>query len=305
MIKDKESTTAKICSLCRAFHSLDEANIFNDYLAFDLIGKNQISNLKNTVVNCMMNDKFFQKDINDCISKWLRHYFSPVILPRSTFAEKRLNLFAKKYEKSQYVILGAGLDTFSFRNKNQNITVFEIDHPNTQLYKKNRLNELNWEIPQNVNFISVDFESENIIKLLENKDFDINLPTFFTILGVTYYISYEVLQNMIKTISELTNTDKEIVMDFPDETTFMTGKNERAKALFEITRLMGEKMQGNFSIFEIQNILKSNKFKISKYMNPCEIQHKFFKENKDTQKAYENIHFIAARQTKDSVKRRR
>ena len=54
------------------------------------------------------------------------------------------------------------MDTFSFRNTNPNIKVFELDHPNTQKYKKDKIKELEWIIPDNVRFVPVDFAKDSM-----------------------------------------------------------------------------------------------------------------------------------------------
>lgn len=300
MNEKRESTTAKICSFARAMHSCSKCNkIFDDYLAFNMIGEKQMYYLQNIISECFTTEEQNKQGINFCVNDWLNRYFTPIILSRSAFAEKRLEIFAKKYEHCQYVILGAGLDTFSFRNKNKNIRIFEVDHPSTQMYKKSRLSELNWKIPENVNFVSIDFESENIKKLLYIKDFNKSLPTFFTILGVTYYISFDIFENIIETISQITDYDKEMIIDFPDETTYTNSNNRRAIVLSFITDLLGEKMKQGFSYSDIENMLNKHNFCIEEYLNPKEIQKVFFESRNNEQKAYENVCLIAAKYNKE------
>jgi methyltransferase (TIGR00027 family) len=275
-------------------HSCSDCKkVFNDYLAMSLIGEKQVEYLKHIVFEWFAKNTTKNKDL--CILKWFNKYFLPIILSRSVFTEEKLNLFSQKHKKCQYVILGAGFDTFSFRNSNENINIFEIDHPSTQIYKKRRIETLNWKIPQNVHFISVDFEKEKLDKILNNDNFDKNLPTFFSILGISYYISYEILKNLIKTISSITNNEIEIVIDIPDENTYTGKENSRAKDLAFITNILGEPMKQGFSYDTIQSLFEEFNIEIEEYLTANEIQKKYLDKDNFEQIAYENVFFVSGK----------
>lgn len=299
MFYKRESSTAKICALARAYHSKNyKTKIFDDYLAFSFISKRQYSDLKNVILTLMSEEKIlYETTYRHNIARWLNDYISPIILPRSAFAEKRLIKFARKYKRIQYIILGAGLDTFSFRNKNVNIKVFELDHPNTQLYKKKRLEELKWLTPDNVHFVSVDFERENMHKLFEYKTFDKDLPTFFSILGVTYYLSHKTFAAMINTISSLTTSDKEIVIDYMNDD-MCNIQSSRESNLPAITSILGEKMKPGFSFCDMEHILASNNFDITVNMTPRDIQKLYVNHEKYTLKPYRNVNILTAKYKK-------
>ncbi|MCR4627564.1 MAG: class I SAM-dependent methyltransferase, partial [Treponema sp.] len=229
MIENQESITAKLCSFARAFHSNFGANkIFDDYLAFDLMGKKQYEEMGQLIENGFDVTKISSK-------KWfcakniraaLYEYILPIPLSRINFAQKELAGFAKKFNsansvgrKIQYVICGAGMDSFAFRNTNENIHVFEIDHPDTQEYKKKRIQELEWIIPRNLTFVPVDFTKDSLKEKLLQNGFNPNLPTFTAILGVSYYLTLKDFEKTLKIVSELTNDESRIIFDFPDQTT--------------------------------------------------------------------------------------
>ena len=104
----------------------------------------------------------------------------------------------------QYVILGAGLDTFSFRHREleSNIEIFEVDHPSTQGFKKERIKEAELEVPNNLHFISMDFTKGFSYEQLQNEGFE-NKKTFFSLLGVTYYLTKEELSSLIEYLFEM------------------------------------------------------------------------------------------------------
>ena len=133
-----ESLTAKLCAFARAWHSLQsDHTVFNDFLAFDLMGREEYENVSRLIL------KRFPQESENSVEYFNRKYFLPIVLSRSRFAEDRVKLLARS-GKIQYVICGAGVDTFSFRNKEPNIEVFELDLLPTQSYKKNRIRELKW-----------------------------------------------------------------------------------------------------------------------------------------------------------------
>src|SRR5262249_43172168 len=107
---------------------------------------------------------------------------------RSRFAEDALSRAVQRGVK-QYVVLGAGLDTFAYRNPWPQLHVFEVDHPATQEWKKQRLAAGKIAIPSNVTYAPVNFESQTLPNGLAGAGFDPASPAFFSWLGVTMYLT--------------------------------------------------------------------------------------------------------------------
>jgi methyltransferase (TIGR00027 family) len=106
----------------------------------------------------------------------------------------------------QYVILGAGLDTFGQRRSDlgAHLNVFEIDQPETQKWKKNRLSELGFKIPEWLKFVPVDFEAgESWIEQVEKAGFDKNKPAFVVSTGVSMYLTKEANLATLKQMASL------------------------------------------------------------------------------------------------------
>lgn len=149
MTEIQESTTAKLCSFARAYHSnMDRQKIFDDYLAYDLMGKEAYEEIGQLIDNDFEAGK---SDANYAfssakIAEKLNRYIMPIPLSRIAFAENKLLEFAREHGKCQYVVCRAGMDTFAFRNDNADIHVFELDHPNTGRYKRERVRQLEWNM---------------------------------------------------------------------------------------------------------------------------------------------------------------
>ena len=296
MIDTKESLTAKLCSFARAYHSNhDRQKIFNDYLAFDMMGKDEYEEIGQLVQNDFDEDRYNpNEDFKGCIVyPIVLKYVSPIPLSRAAFAGEKLKEFAEKYGKCQYVICGAGMDTFAFRNENPDIEIFELDHPDTQRYKMEKIKELQWNIPQNVHYVPIDFSKEKMGDVLKKAGFQRKIPTFVSILGVTYYLSLSVFASTIGQAAGAADIC-EVVFDFPDETTFTDSAAERVRHLSEITARLGEPMTQGFSVNEMMDVLCETGFTDREHMAPADIQDQYFKDRNDGQYAFENIHFIAA-----------
>lgn len=281
MVQDRESITAKLCAFGRALHSnTSRDKVFDDYLAFDLMGKEEYEEIKDFIGSSLGAD-----NAEDFLGK----YFLPIVLSRTHFTEKRLEKFAAD-RRVQYVICGAGADTFSFRNANAGIEIFEIDHPDTQRYKLERICELEWNIPANVHFVPVDFEREKMtLKLLES-GFDPNVSTFFSILGVTYYLTLPIFMETLRQIAELSANGSALAFDYPQKGDFP----ERVSELAEITASMGEKMRGGYDYGDVSRSLYSLGFQIDEFFTPKKIQEKYFSGRKDNLQAFENVNLLSA-----------
>lgn len=304
MLEKMESSTAKFCAFARAYHSKQVKNkIFDDYLAYDLIGQEEYEKIYQFIIQYLIEEKLEIGEVRteEIIGDLIGRNIAPIPLSRIRFAEEKLKDFVEKNGECQYVICGAGFDTFAFRNQNPKIQIYELDHPNTQEYKLNRLKELNWEVPSNVHFAPINFEKESIEEVLNNHGFNENKKTFFSILGVTYYLSLPVFSNSISHISSLCSEGSMVVFDYPDQTMLDMNSPKRIRELSEFTKSLGEEMKGGFSFDEIKDVLHKDNFIIDTYMSPQQIQETFFEKRKDKYKAFENVHFILANYKQEEI----
>ena len=101
----------------------------------------------------------------------------------------------------QYVVLGAGLDTFAYRNPFPDLRLFEVDHPDTQAWKRERLAIAGIAEPRNLTFAAVDLESQSLVRGLAAAGFQGGEPAFFAWLGVTPYITRESFRDTLAFLS--------------------------------------------------------------------------------------------------------
>ncbi|MGN0621393.1 MAG: class I SAM-dependent methyltransferase [Porcipelethomonas sp.] len=285
MVDNRESITAKLCAFVRAWHSNTvRQKIFDDYLAYDMMGKEEYDEIYDFIKSN------FSDGSREDTEAFINEHFASIPLSRIHFTESRLDKFAGE-DKVQYVICGAGADTFSFRNENPYIEIFEIDHPDTQRYKLEKISKLEWNIPKNVHFVPVDFEKDLMSEKLLESGFDPGTRTFFSILGVSYYLTLPVFTQTLQQIAEISAPDSVLVFDYPQKS---GGFSERVTNLEKITESLGEVMQGGFDYNEVSRALYSLGFQIDTYLNPAKVQDLYFSGRTDGLRAFENVSLLSA-----------
>jgi methyltransferase (TIGR00027 family) len=105
----------------------------------------------------------------------------------------------------QNVVLGAGLDTFAYRQPDwaRELRIFEVDHPATQAHKRARLAGATIEAPGNLVFVPIDFETQLLTERLGRSGFDFEAPTFCSWLGVTMYLTHAAIDETLRTFRKL------------------------------------------------------------------------------------------------------
>jgi methyltransferase (TIGR00027 family) len=132
---------------------------------------------------------------------------------RSRYAEDNLAAAVGR-GVSQYVLLGAGLDSFAYRSDlAERVRVFEVDHPGSQETKRQRLLAAGIAVPENVKFVPFDFEAESLLDVLTGNGFDRRQPAFVSWLGVTMYLTEPAIGQTLSEIGRLA-PGSEIVADY-------------------------------------------------------------------------------------------
>ncbi|HTQ13289.1 MAG TPA: class I SAM-dependent methyltransferase [Rhizomicrobium sp.] len=186
----RPSRTAHGAALHRAAHQLvDRPPVFEDPLALRIVGEDAASELR------------AGRDPHALSALAPLRLF---IATRSRFTEDSL---AEAYAAGvrQYVLLGAGLDTFAYARARafDGLSIYEIDHPATQDWKRERLREAAIAVPGAVTYAPVDFERETLRNGLDRAGFDFARPAFFAWLGVTPYLTMDAIRATLAFIAGL------------------------------------------------------------------------------------------------------
>ena len=213
MEEGQPSRSAIFAAMSRAAHLIldDEPKILRDNLALGFCGMQDEAELSSAFQ--ALQTQIGQLTTPELAQSFIQSYRGFAVV-RQRYPEDELE---KALERgiSQYVILGAGLDSFSYRSRDleDKLRVFEVDLPAMQRWKKARLQELNIFLPRNLAFVPVDFEKHNLTEELIAAGYRSEIPVFFSWLGVTHFLTESAI---FQTLSEVASTvpGSEIVFDY-------------------------------------------------------------------------------------------
>ena len=196
----RPSRTALRVAIRRAAHQLaDPPPVLDDPIALRLIGTG------------------FERDLDRAMEKVARD-FRAFMAARSRFVEDSLAA-AVAQGTNQYVVLGAGLDTFAYRNPFPSLRVFEVDFPATQEWKRERLARAEITIPDSLTFVPVDFEHQALMDALVRAGLDLRTPAYFGWMGVVPYLTLDAFRATLRDVAHFPEGSA-ITFDFafPPET---------------------------------------------------------------------------------------
>lgn len=165
-------------ALRRAAHQLVDAEplVLRDPFAVAIVGREAELELKRT-------PKAERRPFSAALRAW--------VVARARLAEDVLAEAVREAGATQYLVLGAGLDTFALRNPYPEVRVFEVDHPATQAWKREKLNRAGLPLPDSARLVPVDFEQQSLRQQLVHAGFDMAAPTVTAWLGVVPYLTAE------------------------------------------------------------------------------------------------------------------
>jgi methyltransferase (TIGR00027 family) len=194
---------------------------------------------------------------------------------RSRIAEDALSRAVDKGIR-QIVILGAGLDTFALRNPHdaRQIHIYEVDHPATQAWKRQRLADAQIALPPWLIFVPVDFERDDVGDKLVAAGFQQNSPAFFTWLGVVPYLTQDAIGRTLGYMSSIQNS--EVVFDYMEPP---AASSEELRQLdterTERLQKLDERSVSRFDPAGVVAILRSHGFSAVEDVNFQEIASRF------------------------------
>jgi methyltransferase (TIGR00027 family) len=200
------------------------------------------------------------------------------IAVRTRFAEDELAASLERGVR-QLVVLGAGLDTYAYRASSpHNLSVFEVDHPATQAWKRQRLAEVGIPVPSRLTFAPVDFEREALADGLMAAGFDPTQQTFFTWLGVVPYLTPQAVFSTLSFIARLPR-GAHLVFDYSNPHDLSTSPDDNTTtrvALAERVASMGEPFKCFFETDVLHAKLTSLGFDPIEDLGPTLIRERYF-----------------------------
>jgi len=276
MEEARPSHTALRVAMRRAAHQLvDEPKVLDDPIALKILGPGAIQRLEGG-----------EGMGHDRLSRGLRAFMAA----RSRYAEDEL---ARAVERgtAQYVVLGAGLDTFAYRNPHPEsaLRVFEVDYPATQEWKRRQLEATEIAIPPSVTYAPVDFERQTLAEGLREAGFDRTKPAFFSWLGVSMYLTEDAIASTLRFAASMPRGGG-IVFDYAVKRESL-GLLERMAldALAKRVAAAGEPFHTLFDPEELAERLKQTGFRTVEDLGSDEINARYFQGRADGLRVMGNI----------------
>jgi methyltransferase (TIGR00027 family) len=193
------------------------------------------------------------------------------VVLRSRFAEDRL-ASALSRGVTQYILLGAGLDTFALRQPPwaQALRILEIDHGATQAAKRARLAAAGLALPKNADFAAIDLERESLLDGLLRYRVSLNEPTFFSWLGVTMYLEVDAIDAVLRSVAAFP-PGSEIVL------TFATPPGDSPSPFDRRAASLGEPWESYFEPDELEAKLRGAGFSEVEFLLPEKAEAMYFR----------------------------
>lgn len=298
-MNNKASITALMSAFGRAFHAENEEHpVFADHLAKNLMTEEEYAAVQGYIRG---GAQFFEPEIAptawesmELLRRLVNIHIAPSPLCRAAYTEKALKTAVLTGTK-QHVILGAGMDTFAFREPEflSKHKVFEVDHPLTQKDKLERIHRAGWTVPDNLTFVPVDFTKDSLMERLIAAGFDPSVKSFFSWLGVTYYLSAEAIGKTLSELSSLCAEGSTLAFDYPDEN-FFDAPEKRVQNTIMMAKAGGEPMQSAFSYSELEKLLETHGFLIYELLTPDDIQRDVIDRAGADLNAFEHVNYCLA-----------
>jgi methyltransferase (TIGR00027 family) len=260
MTGEAPSLTAQRVAMRRAAHQLfDDPRVFEDPLAMAILGEEPAARLKSG------------PDRETGGSRHIRAFMAA----RSRYAEDELAAAIGR-GATQYVVLGAGLDTYAYRNTHTRLRVFEVDHPATQAWKRKQLDDAGITIPSSLTFVPTDFEEQSLDSALESSGFQAGEISFFSWLGVTPYLTAEAAMATLAFIGSLP-TGSGVVFDYAVERSSLDAVEQMAMdALASRVARAGEPFRLFLDPRALNRMLRAAGFHEIEDLGPIDIDERYF-----------------------------
>jgi methyltransferase (TIGR00027 family) len=253
------SQTARNVAICRAIHTLfaDEPKLLIDPFARGFAG---------FATDQALIDWFFASPLSQL------PYMRTLFALRSRYVEDERVAEVERAATAQYVILGSGLDSFAYRRPDimARIDVFEVDHPASQAWKRERAAELGLQAPARLHYASVDFEHQTLAEGLGRAGFDFTASAFFSLLGVTQYLTRTAVLQTLRDIAAISSAPVTLILEFARSPTELDREDaETVKLTAEGTARLGEPWLTFFGLNEMEDVLRSSGFNEIRHFDPA------------------------------------
>jgi methyltransferase (TIGR00027 family) len=281
MLAGRPSATAYGAAMYRAAHQLlDHPPVFVDPLALPIVGDEAERSLR---------------DGGDRRAQAAAAPMRAFMAARHRLSEDSLAA-AQARGVRQYVVLGAGLDTFAYRGQyDASLRVFEVDHPATQEWKRARLAEANIAVPAALVYAPIDFEHDTLADGLGRAGFAREVPAFFAWLGVVPYLTRDAIWATLRYVAALAQPS-EIIFDHAELPQHLDEAQLQAAAALAVrVARVGEPFKTVFMPGELEPALAQLGFSVVDNLTAAALNGRYFAGRSDGLAIPERARFMCAR----------
>jgi methyltransferase (TIGR00027 family) len=295
MEEGKPSFTAIGSAMLRAAHLLwdDPPKIFEDTFALRLSGCESEAALHAELDRV---DAETARSTSSEFALSLRRHITGMLVMRSRHVEDELEEAIVR-GVSQYVILGAGLDSFAYRRLDlaKVLHAFEVDHPATQAWKLTRLRQASIELPVNLSFVSVNFEKQSLMGSLRMSGYRTDKPAIFSWVGVVTYLTYDAIFSTLRMVAALAPKTEIIFQYTVPKELLDEGAQQLLAAVMASTATRGEPFKSFFEPKDMAEQVRRLGFVEVSDLGPEEAEARYFTGRTDGLRPLASEHFMHAR----------
>ena len=301
MDPERASMTALGAAYRRAYHyTHDTPTVFDDHFAALFVSQDEATTIENGFIHILTQARPHLLVEGDRAAT-LAHAIhtdtgTPLILGRARYNEDLLAT-ALRNGVTQYVLVGAGFDTFALRRPDllDRVQVFEIDHPTTQNLKQKRMHAAGLDAPVNLSLLPADLEVESVADVLRRSAYDPSRAAFFAWLGVLSYLTRPAIESTFTAIKSLAPQGGEIVFDYLTAMAFVPERQSLAlKLRFDRAQAVGEPYLTGFEPTELSSFLKPLGYDLKEDLDQAKQTARYFQHRTDGICPVEYWHWVHA-----------
>jgi methyltransferase (TIGR00027 family) len=280
MQHDRPSLTALRVAMSRAAHQLfDDPLVLEDPVALQVIGSAREAQVRAA-----------RRRFDATLARFLRAF----LVARSRVAEGALAASVRR-GVGQYVILGAGLDTFAYRSpyRASTLRVFEVDYPTTQAFKRRQLAAAGIAIPEGLTFVPIDFETQSLADRLREARFRSDQQAFFSWLGVSMYLTRAAVMSTLEYIAALPQGSG-VVFDYATALPNPSRPSFLRRVLMRRVAAVDEPWKTFFDPPALEAALRTLGFAHTTDLGPDELNTRFFSGRRDQLRVGGLAHVMSA-----------
>ncbi|MEO8693880.1 MAG: SAM-dependent methyltransferase [Acidimicrobiales bacterium] len=185
--------------------------------------------------------------------------------------------------RHQYLLLGAGLDSFGVRRQDlaDRLRVYELDHPVAQAVKRARLIRARGSIPANLELVPIDFETTTITQALAPSSHDARQPSTMSWLNTIAYLSVEATATSLRGLGEVSASDSRLIFNYPPNTPAgPDGEADLAAVRASVAR-KGEPFRSAFDPLDMERYVTDAGFVVEQHLTEADLDRRFFSGRTD------------------------